>query len=96
MRYQSLTIRIITCKTSSKRLTVDLFSKWMLSLDLFTEIYSHISGSDQLIYGARAQAHIDHNKACIHGFICRCDISIKMKLGVLLIEDGLGSSNIKA
>ena len=48
-----------------------------------------------LIEDAREQAHIDNIIAYIHRCCCRGDISIKVKLRVLLIEDGLGSSNIK-
>ena len=100
MRYQSLTSRLITCRTFSKRFTVYSFSKWVLYLDIFADISSHRCGYDKLIRGARAQAHIYHNVAyscrCIHRCSCRGDISMKVKLWVLIIEDGLGSSNIKA
>ena len=68
----------------------------MLSLALFNEISSQRSGSDKIIKGDRAESHIDHNIS----YSCRCirrgDISIKVKLRVLLIEDGLKSRNIKA
>ena len=80
MSYQSLTRIIITCKTFSKSFTVYLFSKWMMYLNLFTDLYSHECGSDKIIQGARAQAHIDHNieYSCI--FSHRGDISIKSEM----------------
>ena len=68
----------------------------MMYRDLFTEISSHISGSDKLNEGARAQAYLDHNIAYSCRYIHRGIISLKLKLRVLLIEDGLGSRNIKA
>ena len=72
------------------------FSKWMMSIDLFTEISSHLCGSNKIIEGSRSQAHINHNIA----YSCRCscigDISIKVKWWVLIIEDGLWFRNIKA
>ena len=50
MRYQH-SQNVLTC----------IFSQVDAVLDLFTEISSHIRGSDKLIQVARAKSHIDHN-----------------------------------
>ena len=56
------------------------FFKWTLFLDLFTELSSHICGSDNLIEGAREQAHIGHNIAYSSRCSRRGDISIKSEI----------------
>ena len=58
---------------------VFVFPKWMLSLDLFTDLF-HVTGSDKLIQGAKAYARINHNITYSCKCSCRGYISIKSEI----------------